>query len=266
MAASLPRLDLWRGRAQALAQLGRVAHHAHSAPVLLVAVDGRFRIRCRPGDSWSERREAFVPAGLAHELDCGSSWMGVLYLAPGPRDEACFRARWRLGSGPSEQPPAMAAMRDCFRGLLSEAVEPELVARCVDDCVGAPEAAMTSGDPRVDAALARVLAAPSSSLGCGELARPLGISASRLRELVRARVGVPLQAIRRWERIRAVGRQVAAGANLTEAAHALGYVDSAHLSREFRHSFGLPPSRVFARGAAIFLHGEHRNEAPGDSR
>ena len=44
---------------------------------------------------------------------------------------------------------------------------------------------------------------------------------------------------------RAAG-ELAHGRTLTEAAHAAGFADSAHLSRVFRRMFGIAPSDVTA--------------------
>jgi AraC family transcriptional regulator len=38
---------------------------------------------------------------------------------------------------------------------------------------------------------------------------------------------------------------------LTTAAHEAGFADSAHLSRTFRDTFGLAPSRIFKRSQFI---------------
>ena len=49
----------------------------------------------------------------------------------------------------------------------------------------------------------------------------------------------------------AVMRTVAAGATLTEAAHAAGFASSAHLSSTFKRMFGLRASDLLALGVAI---------------
>ena len=45
-----------------------------------------------------------------------------------------------------------------------------------------------------------------------------------------------------WLRLQDAVRELAAGAPATDAAHAAGFADSAHLSRTFRRMFGITPS------------------------
>ena len=47
-----------------------------------------------------------------------------------------------------------------------------------------------------------------------------------------------------WLRLQRAAHCIQRGASLTEAAHAGGFTDSAHLSHAFRRSFGLTPSEV----------------------
>ena len=48
----------------------------------------------------------------------------------------------------------------------------------------------------------------------------------------------------RWLRVQHVLRSLAAGLNLTAAAHAAGFADSAHLSRTFVATFGIAPRQM----------------------
>ncbi len=102
-----------------------------------------------------------------------------------------------------------------------------------------------SADPRVRRALTRLQ--PSRLIKEGgapvdEIAAELGLSRSRFQHLFRAEVGTSWSRARGWARAMEAARQVASGASLTEAAHAAGYADSAHLSRCFKQMFGLSPS------------------------
>lgn len=71
-----------------------------------------------------------------------------------------------------------------------------------------------------------------------------GISPSRLTHLFTAQVGIPFRRFVLWARIRLVTQQVQAGWNLTDAAAAAGFADSAHFTRVFHAMFGLVPSAI----------------------
>ncbi len=76
------------------------------------------------------------------------------------------------------------------------------------------------------------------------LAAEVALSPSRLRHLFLEQVGVPMQRYRWWVRLRHVVAALQQRSSLTEAAHAAGFADSAHLSRTFRRMFGFAPSRL----------------------
>jgi AraC-like DNA-binding protein len=69
--------------------------------------------------------------------------------------------------------------------------------------------------------------------------------------LFKEQVGVPLRRYLLWHRILAAVDRATQGETLTEAAHASGLADSAHLSRAFREIFGLSPSRVLKNSSFI---------------
>jgi len=77
------------------------------------------------------------------------------------------------------------------------------------------------------------------------------LSPSRFRARFDAELGLPFRRYRLWRRMAAVMRAVAAGGNLTEAAHAAGFSSSAHLSSTFKRMFGLTASDMLALGVTI---------------
>jgi AraC-like DNA-binding protein len=77
-----------------------------------------------------------------------------------------------------------------------------------------------------------------------ELAQAAGVSESHLSRLLAQQLGLGLPAYVRWLRLRLAAQALARGESLTEAAHAAGFADSAHLTRTFRAMFGLTPSSV----------------------
>ncbi|WP_280506786.1 helix-turn-helix transcriptional regulator, partial [Nocardia farcinica] len=77
-----------------------------------------------------------------------------------------------------------------------------------------------------------------------ELAARVGISASRLSHVFTEQVGLPYAAWRRWVRLQLAMDVVRAGDSLTEAAHAAGFADSAHLTRTCRDLIGISPTEA----------------------
>ena len=57
-------------------------------------------------------------------------------------------------------------------------------------------------------------------------------------------MGVAFRAYLLWLRLDFALTTYVAGSNLTEAAHAGGFADSAHFSRTFRKMFGIAPVSV----------------------
>ncbi|MGW6427627.1 helix-turn-helix domain-containing protein [Nocardia sp. NPDC055053] len=94
-------------------------------------------------------------------------------------------------------------------------------------------------DPRVARALDQVDDAGSLT----ELARSVGLSAPRLRNLVRAQLGVPLARLRRWGRLRqaVIGLP---GGSVADAAARADFADQAHLTRTARELVGRTPSSL----------------------
>lgn len=244
---------LWPERALVLSPFGRVAPHAHHASALLVGINGSFGFRMVGGsdDRWQHVSQLWVSAGCLHELDCGSTAVAVLFLAPGRRDHDAFCARH--GISPLDPWDGLGGLH----GLPMRAIwEGELVGAELDDWLRSlagevpPE---LCGEGRVDRAAQRIREQIDAGWTLDELARDARLSPSRLAHLFRARAGLTPHQLRLWYRMHTMSAEVARGRRLTDAAHAVGFVDSAHLSRSFRKIFGLPPSRVLTGDVSLTL-------------
>ena len=86
-----------------------------------------------------------------------------------------------------------------------------------------------------------------AGLSAGDLARSVNLSTEHFRHLFKAEMGLPVRRYLLWLRIRRAGIAVAAGVSLTEAAHSVGFYDSAHLSRTCKEMLGFPPSFLTGR-------------------
>jgi AraC-like DNA-binding protein len=98
-------------------------------------------------------------------------------------------------------------------------------------------------DARVRRALDAVDEQLVERVSARDLARRVSLSLSQLERLFAEQVGLSVRRLVRWRRLRLALVLALDGASLTEAAHAAGFADSAHLSRTVRELFGIRADR-----------------------
>lgn len=109
-----------------------------------------------------------------------------------------------------------------------------LITRLARGGVGAP-----APDPRVAKMIAWVTARLDQAVGLNDVAALVSLSPGRTRHLFVQQTGLPFRTYILWLRLQRALELFAGGAPLTEAAHAAGFSDSAHLSRTFHRMFGI---------------------------
>jgi AraC-like DNA-binding protein len=98
-------------------------------------------------------------------------------------------------------------------------------------------------DERAQILVRELWANPRCSVN--DLAQCLGLSYHRTSHFFTEAVGIPMRTYQLWQKLYKAGGPLLAGASLTEAAHAAGFVDSAHYSSAFQKAYGRPPSEMF---------------------
>jgi AraC family transcriptional regulator len=94
-------------------------------------------------------------------------------------------------------------------------------------------------DPRIEKLIAWVTERLDQAVSLSEVATFVGLSPGRTRHLFVQQTGLPFRTFLLWLRLVRALEIFAGGASLTEAAHAAGFSDSAHLSRTFHRMFGI---------------------------
>lgn len=89
------------------------------------------------------------------------------------------------------------------------------------------------------------------SIRMKEIGKDFSISEDRLIRLFKENLGIPLRRYLLWVRILSTVKLLKEGKNLTEAAHAAGFSDSAHFTRTFKENFGFVPSLFFGHLKSI---------------
>ncbi|WP_234390890.1 helix-turn-helix transcriptional regulator [Nocardia suismassiliense] len=214
--------------------IGPTGTHAHHAVQVMlsqtemVVADESGRSHCG--------RQVIVAADAAHRIEHGTEFGIAVFLEPESAagrtaERRCRTYGWTAG------PPLSAEILRPDR-LLSDYIT-ELLAGLTPDL--APLARHQSVTAALDVIPGMLSHGPVRT---SDVARRVGLSTTRLTHLFSAQVGLPLRRYVLWTRISTAIARVAAGDDLTAAAHAAGFSDSAHLTRTCRETFGLPPSAL----------------------
>ena len=147
------------------------------------------------------------------------------------------------GAGIGPLPGAVAAALH-ERAAGAEAGHDAAVYAAVSQCLALTPLQQRRLDPRVARALDIARRSPQRFASVASLAASVGLSPRRFRELFAHDTGTGCRRLLLWLRLYTALRGLAQHNTLTEAAHAAGFADSAHLSRTFRRMFGITPSAV----------------------
>lgn len=213
------RLILCRGAMAFLGPLADNRPHRHHAAQIVQSIRAPFLLHGAQGSQ--HLHHALVPPDIVHAIDSAGEPVLVLLFEPAALPPAPL-ADITLG-----------ADLDCPQRLLAR-------------LQGAPPAHLSAApsDTRLERfkALAR---AAEGTVRLAELAGRVGLSPSRLTHLFTRSEGIAFKRWLLWDRLLRTVDRLAAGADLTTAAHAAGFADSAHFSRSFRAHFGIAASHIF---------------------
>lgn len=218
--------------------------HQHHAAQLCVSMDGPLRYREASASPWLTHRAILIPPDHPHQIDAGDAQILALFLEPESDDYPV------TDTTDAVQPLDLSDERvEALRSLVGYGVDADLA---WETCLSALKLSTdkrclsTGRDPRVQSVVELIRSQPGRSFSARELAQTIHLSPSRLSHLFKNQVGIPIRRFIVWSRLRTVVNHALQGASLTEAAHAAGFADAAHMSNAFRQMFGFAPSALFA--------------------
>ena len=229
-----------------------VGFHRGAVACFALALGGRLEVesdapRARTGAVAS----ALIGAGLRHEVRVAGARAAFLYMDATDALAGQLRERMRAIHPQLHvaHPGAAAFRRALERGA---------------GLGGFPPPSARRVDPRIQRVLVALMRGALLDRDVGEVARGVGLSASRFMHLFRAEVGVPFRRYRLWARLGAAVSQFASGARWTDAALDSEFASSSHLSDAFRAMFGISPSTL--GGVELTLVDGAQPAAPIDTR
>jgi AraC-like DNA-binding protein len=230
---------------------GIVPAHSHHAVQVTLGLDGPIRLRS-PGDEWMEAPGGAVLPNVTHEFDgCGSS-AAMLFIDP-----ECREGRWLRHSLPAPIAPIARERFDVHVEALLRFHERPPGTGDAAALVAAIAHGLCEGPPprhRMDERIARALAfirkSDARGLSLEAVAAEVFLSPSRFAHLFTEEVGLPFRRYLLWRKLSRSMDAFGRGGTLSQAAHAAGFADSAHLTRTFYKMFGIPPTAML--GSAEF--------------
>lgn len=249
MNSAAGRIYWWQGGSLWIGEgTGRTQWHEHHAHQLALAPRGHFRFRTEAEGAWRTFEGAIVPGHCTHQFEVEGIMLAHLFVEPESRAGRALTAHH--GSSAITEIPAAQAQRvahGLFEALARDASRDTMVP-AAQAAVAALCGASTETDKTLDRRLVRALeyiqAHVHEPLSLGRVASVVALSESHFRHLFVAETGSSFRAYLLWLRINRAIDAAMAGASWTEAAHAAGFADSAHLTRTHKRMFGIEPTAI----------------------
>jgi AraC-like DNA-binding protein len=220
--------------------------HAHYAIQIAFGSEFGIRFRTSDRDEWTEYAAAMIPSRQPHAMDATALQRNVvIFVEPETREGRVLSERYLTG-GIAEMPAAARERTDAvFAAWESE--DKEILKRACWDLIGAitggAEPSVPSDD-RVLRAIAYINSNLDKKLTLEDVAAAAFLSPGRFRHLFVEQTGMALRPYILWRRFLKVWELAMKGRSMSEAAHAAGFADAAHLSRTSKRLFGFPPSAL----------------------
>ena len=230
---------------------GDNALHSHHAIQLCLSLGEPLAVETAGGRRVSSHGVA-IDRDVAHRVRLPGGSGALLYVEPGSAEGRRLHASLE---GEELRCLARARLREALGSLDEIGHRPATwkeVRSFRDATVLAFAARVGESEASRDPRVARVVELIERRVGqrtisARELASHVGLSTSRLAALFRREIGLPIRPFVLWTRLRRAVESASRGGSLTQAAHAAGFADSAHLARTFRRMFGTTPSSGLGR-------------------
>ena len=269
MSQPASRLYLWRKRTLYLGPIRGPLQLQTAAARLLVGLEGPITVRPRDQLRSIPCRSVVVPVGYRAVVETGGGMMADCHLDVTGFDQALLA---RVAEGHFHGLHYNLTLPDDLPGAMAEIYHqppaPDILAVRLEELLNPPTLVAQvpfSLDPRIRATIDLIQASAGDNLPLSALAQQVNLSNSRLVNLFKSQVGIPVRRYRLWHRIFRACCWLAEGDSLTEAAVHAGFSDGAHLTRTFRDILGIRPSDLFSRHRLMEVYVEPVARLTSDS-
>ena len=223
---------------------GDPAFHAHHAIQITASLSGALTLMT--GDRSISAPVLAVAADATHRFEA-HGLVAFIFVEPESRAGRLLGAAL-FANGPlvEVENPAVAALLEPLRTTFDAPLEQDALLRAGRNAVEAlaPSGPAPLPDPRIRKILDHAAQHLDQPLSLARSAEGIYLSPSRLRHLFVEQTGLAFKTYLLWLRLVRAVQVYSEGKSLTEAAHMAGFSDSAHFSRIFRRTFGLPATTL----------------------
>ncbi len=222
---------------------GEVPPHSHHAVQISIGLDGPVRLR-HPDADWSEYDAAVILPNEPHAFSGAGNLVTMIFVDPEAREGRWLRNSMREPISRVSS-ARLAAHLPALRSFQDDRPGAEAAARIITGvvhalCAGPPP--LKTLDPRIAKALAVIRGRDPRRLPLEAVAKEVFLSPSRLAHVFKEELGLPFRRYILWRKLNRAIVEFARGSNLSLAAHAAGFADSAHLTRTWYQMFGISPT------------------------
>lgn len=247
-------LYLMNGRVLFATNAMQTDFHAHYAATLAISLQENIQIETEKGKN--EYRVALVGPNTYHRTVSPGKEMVALLIDPETYEFSSISEPSDAGDVKpldiSSFEHLIPRLWDLYYGRLNDSEVWDLhleLLRAVRPFQKLPKAI----DERIVKIAEMIRKELPDSIRMNEIGKHFSVSEDRLIRLFKENLGIPLRRYLLWVRILESAKLLKEGKNLTEAAHAAGFSDSAHFTRTFKENFGFVPSLFFGHLKSIEL-------------
>ncbi len=245
-------LYLWNSRVMYATNAMQTDFHVHYAATLAITLERPIRIETEHGKE--EYRVALVGPNTYHRTVSPGVEMIALLIDPETYEYGSISDFVKTGEvKPLDIEaflPLMERLRDLYNGILNNEEAWDLHLDLLQSVF--PFRRLEKNiDERIRKIAYKIRTELPDSIRMKEIGKDFSISEDRLIRLFKENLGIPLRRYLLWVRILSTVKLLKEGKNLTEAAHAAGFSDSAHFTRTFKENFGFVPSLFFGHLKSI---------------
>lgn len=256
-------LYLWPRRTLFVGRVMEPIQFSQAAASLVVGLEGPVTVNVPDRKKPLQAHSLLLAPGTRATIESTGQTFGVCYLDALGRDHRMLSDSMRsVLTGVHLGIPSEVVLCQLFAELYHEPLPPIEAYALLEEGINPGRFDYPSADPRVEKVVAIIQAEVSRNLSVEELARQVNLSVSRLVELFRDQVGVPIRRYRQWHRLFVTFTDLKQGSTLTDSAIAAGFTDSAHLSHTARMTLGMKPSDILAMLAGRIFVDTDQGDAP----